>query len=165
MIYGGSDALLVPSLFEPCGLTQLIAMHYGTVPVVRETGGLKDTVQPYNQFTNEGNGFTFDNEATVEWILKDSLNGDCLKIAALVSCNLTIIQTLRHNVGSGAFNYRFFKDGFDNCRFAWFNFKRHQFFAFLINLSAFDELVSERRCTAGVDSLLGELPQTSFHSG
>lgn len=60
-IYAGSDALLVPSLFEPCGLTQLIAMHYGTIPIVRETGGLKDTVQPYNQYDNTGNGFTFDN--------------------------------------------------------------------------------------------------------
>ena len=59
-IYAGSDALLVPSLFEPCGLTQLICMHYGTVPIVRETGGLKDTVDPYNEYTNEGNGFTFD---------------------------------------------------------------------------------------------------------
>ena len=59
-IYAGADALLVPSLFEPCGLTQLIAMRYGTTPIVRETGGLKDTVQPYNQYTNEGNGFTFD---------------------------------------------------------------------------------------------------------
>ncbi len=59
-IYAGCDALLVPSQFEPCGLTQLIAMHYGTVPIVRETGGLKDTVAPYNQYTGEGNGFTFD---------------------------------------------------------------------------------------------------------
>ena len=59
-IYAGADALLVPSLFEPCGLTQLISMRYGTVPIVRETGGLKDTVAPYNEFTNDGNGFTFD---------------------------------------------------------------------------------------------------------
>ena len=59
-IYAGADALLVPSRFEPCGLTQLNAMHYGTLPIVRETGGLKDTVEPYNLFTGDGNGFTFD---------------------------------------------------------------------------------------------------------
>ena len=71
-IYAGSDALLVPSLFEPCGLTQLIAMRYGTVPIVRETGGLKDTVIPYNHYTNDGNGFTFDRYET--GLLLDAIN-------------------------------------------------------------------------------------------
>ena len=72
MIYAGSDALLVPSQFEPCGLTQLIAMRYGTVPIVRETGGLKDTVEPYNEYTNEGNGFTFDRYES--GLLLDAIN-------------------------------------------------------------------------------------------
>lgn len=60
-IYASSDMILVPSLFEPCGLSQIIAMRYGTLPIVRETGGLKDTVTPYNQYTGEGNGFSFTN--------------------------------------------------------------------------------------------------------
>ena len=63
-IYAGADLFLMPSKSEPCGLSQMIAMRYGTVPIVRETGGLKDTVQPYEAWRDAGNGFTFANYAS-----------------------------------------------------------------------------------------------------
>ena len=76
-MYAAADLFLMPSLFEPCGLSQMIAMRYGTLPVVRETGGLKDSVQPYNKYTGEGTGFTFAN-----------FNGDEFAASVLDACEL-----------------------------------------------------------------------------
>jgi len=70
-LYAAADLFIMPSEFEPCGLGQMIAMRYGAVPVVRETGGLYDTVEPYNEFTNTGVGFTFRNISDVEF--KDAI--------------------------------------------------------------------------------------------
>ncbi|MFC3041732.1 glycogen synthase GlgA [Virgibacillus xinjiangensis] len=76
LMYGGADFFLMPSKFEPCGLAQLIALQYKTVPIVRETGGLKDTVTPYNRLTGEGTGFSFSNYNAHELlhVLRLSLN-------------------------------------------------------------------------------------------
>ena len=71
LVYAGSDFFLMPSRFEPCGLSQMIAMRYGSIPIVRETGGLKDTVTPYNRFTGEGNGFSFANFDA--WEMRDAV--------------------------------------------------------------------------------------------
>lgn len=65
-VYASADIFLMPSKFEPCGLGQLIALRYGTIPVVRETGGLSDTIDAYNKYTKEGNGFSFENYSSLE---------------------------------------------------------------------------------------------------
>ena len=76
-MYAGGDLLLMPSEFEPCGLSQMIAMRYGTLPVVRETGGLQDSVQPYNKYTGEGTGFSFAN-----------MNADEMAASLLDACEI-----------------------------------------------------------------------------
>ena len=89
-IYAGGDFLLMPSLFEPCGISQMIAMRYGTLPIVRATGGLKDTVKPYNEFTGAGNGFVFDS-----YNAHDMLN--TLRYALQVYGNQEAFAALRHS--------------------------------------------------------------------
>lgn len=76
MIYAGADLFLMPSVSEPCGLSQMIAMRFGTIPVVRETGGLKDTVVPYNKFDGTGRGFTFANinAGDMVWVLREAVD-------------------------------------------------------------------------------------------
>ena len=95
-IYAATDMFLMPSLFEPCGLGQLIALRYGSIPIVRETGGLKDTVYPYNQYNGVGNGFSFKNYNanellnTIEYALeiyKDKSKWDSIVLQALSSNN------------------------------------------------------------------------------
>ena len=75
IIYAGADLFLMPSVSEPCGLSQMIAMRFGTVPVVRETGGLRDSVPPYNKYTGEGRGFTFSNADARDmlWVLEQAV--------------------------------------------------------------------------------------------
>ena len=75
MIYAGADMFLMPSISEPCGLSQIIAMRFGTVPIVRETGGLKDTVTPYNKYEGTGRGFTFQNinAGDMVWVIREAV--------------------------------------------------------------------------------------------
>ena len=69
-VYAAGDFFLMPSIYEPCGLSQMISMRYGNLPIVRETGGLRDTVIPYNEFTGEGTGFSFQNVNAHELLYK-----------------------------------------------------------------------------------------------
>ncbi len=103
-IYGGADLFLMPSEAEPCGLSQMIAMRYGTVPVVRETGGLKDTVWPYNKFTGEGRGFTFANISSHDmmWVLREAIDlyyNDKKAWKKLMKAGMTADFTWSHSAG------------------------------------------------------------------
>ena len=86
-IYAGADLFLMPSQFEPCGISQMIALRYGALPIVRETGGLKDTVYPYNQFTGEGTGFSFTNYNAHDMLA-------AIQYALRVVCNPQVRETL-----------------------------------------------------------------------
>ncbi|BDF71622.1 glycogen synthase [Oscillospiraceae bacterium] len=99
-IYGGADIFLMPSEAEPCGLSQMIAMRYGTIPVVRETGGLKDSVQPYNKFTGEGTGFSFHDISAHDmvWVLREA--------ADLYHTDKKAWKALQHNAMTADFSWQ-----------------------------------------------------------
>jgi starch synthase len=97
--YAGGDFLVAPSRFEPCGVTQMIAMRYGTLPVVRETGGFKDTVIPYNRYTGEGNGFSFANYNAHELLFAFR------RAARLYSKNQKALSTLRQHAYAADFSW------------------------------------------------------------
>ncbi len=98
-MYSGADMFIMPSLFEPCGLAQMIAMSYGTLPIVRETGGLKDSVAPYNEFTGEGTGFSFANYNAHE--MKDTILG----AAELYRTDKKVWQKLMRNAMAVDFSW------------------------------------------------------------
>jgi starch synthase len=87
-LYAAADIYIMPSLFEPCGLSQMIAMTYGTIPIARETGGLKDTINPYNEYTGEGNGFTFANINAHEFLFVTKYACDLYRHSPLVWAGL-----------------------------------------------------------------------------
>lgn len=97
--YAASDIFLMPSRFEPCGLSQLIALKYGSIPIVRETGGLKDTITPYNKFTGEGNGFSFSNYNAHEML-------NILKMAIELYHNEDTWNNIFHNAVNSDFSWR-----------------------------------------------------------
>ena len=98
-VYAGADMLLMPSGFEPCGLSQMIAMRYGTLPIVRETGGLKDSVRPYNMYTGEGTGFSFTNFNAHE------MAGVIRNAVALYHDNRAAFDGLVHNAMTTDFSF------------------------------------------------------------
>ncbi len=98
-IYGSADFFLMPSIFEPCGIGQMIALRYGTVPIVRETGGLKDTVKPFNKYDNTGNGYTFANINAHDLMY-------CIKRALTEYDNIQIWNMLQNNAIRSNFDWK-----------------------------------------------------------
>ncbi|MHB8127000.1 MAG: glycogen synthase GlgA [Desulfitobacteriaceae bacterium] len=99
LIYAGADLLLMPSQYEPCGISQMIAMRYGTIPVVRETGGLKDTVIPYNEVSGEGNGFSFTNYNAHEFLFTVQ------RAVKLFSENMAVWNKIQENALQSNFSW------------------------------------------------------------
>ncbi len=106
LAYAASDFFMMPSEYEPCGLGQLIAMRYGALPIVHETGGLKDTVIPYNQFTQAGTGFTFENYQP--HVFKDIL----YDVSNLYITNQTMIKKLKTQAMKQTFNLEMMADAY-----------------------------------------------------